>query len=127
MLSASSVAFAVLGSGVRAQNEALHGSTKYPDGTGSVSLPDFKDWQAQNRFFQGIAAYRAADFDPKGKESSERISGALVTPNFFDVMGVQPFRNFWSRQERTVTLDCHVKLSPNLVASSTCVSLMVGL
>lgn len=79
-----------------------------PNGTGSVSVPDFQDWQAQNRFFQGIAGYRTANFDLKGNESPERVSGAQVTPNFFDVMGVQPIIGRGLSQGEGVVGQSHV-------------------
>ena len=61
-----------------------------PSGTGSVSVPDLKDWQEQNRVLQGIAAYKIGSFNLKGLENPEQVYGAYVTTNLFDVMGMPP-------------------------------------
>jgi len=57
---------------------------------------DFLDFQAQNRSFEGIAAMRHVNFTMTGRGAAERVSGMVVTPNFFSVLGVQPIlgRNF---------------------------------
>ncbi|HXG66503.1 MAG TPA: ABC transporter permease, partial [Blastocatellia bacterium] len=59
-------------------------------GEGSVSVPNLKDWQEQNDVFTDIVAYQNADFSLQGTEHPERISGAMVSANFFDVLGVPP-------------------------------------
>lgn len=56
---------------------------------GAVSLPDFKDWQEQNQVFRDIAAFQTGNFNLQSPDRPERVSGALVTPNFFDVMSTQ--------------------------------------
>lgn len=80
-------------------------------GTGSVSVPNLQDWRAQNDVFTEIAAYQFADFNLQGKDEPERVSGANVSSNFFDVLGVRPAqgRTFLkgedeSRSERVVVL-----------------------
>jgi MacB-like periplasmic core domain len=57
-----------------------------------VSVPNLKDWQEQNDAFQGIAAYRSGNFNVQGPQSPDRISGAYVTANFFDLLQVEPVR-----------------------------------
>jgi putative ABC transport system permease protein len=59
-------------------------------GFGSVSYLDFVDWQQQNTVFRGLAAFYNSSFNLKGKSSAERVPGALVSANFFAVMGVEP-------------------------------------
>src|SRR5215831_2682111 len=59
----------------------------FRQGISSASVADFKDWREQNDIFQGLAAYQTGDFNLKGAESPERVPGAYVTANFFDVMG----------------------------------------
>ena len=56
----------------------------------AVSVPSLKDWQEQNDAFQGIAAYRSGNFNAQGPKSPERISGAYVSANFFDVLQAEP-------------------------------------
>jgi predicted permease len=57
---------------------------------GAVSVPDLKDWQNQNQLFDGITAYQFGSFNLRGEENPERVVGAYVTPNFFDVMSLRP-------------------------------------
>ncbi|HEV3469092.1 MAG TPA: ABC transporter permease, partial [Pyrinomonadaceae bacterium] len=59
-------------------------------GTGSVSVPNLFDWRAQSDVFTGIAAYQTADFNLQEEEQPVRAVGVMVTPNFFDVLGVRP-------------------------------------
>ena len=46
------------------------------------------DWRRQATSFSAIAAVRDAQFDLTGGDRPERVSGAIVTGAFFDVMGV---------------------------------------
>jgi putative ABC transport system permease protein len=64
--------------------------TFLPGGQGSVSVPNLKDWREQNDVFTQIAAYQTAGFNLKGEESPERVVGATVSANFFEVLGVPP-------------------------------------
>ncbi|HEV2801729.1 MAG TPA: ABC transporter permease [Pyrinomonadaceae bacterium] len=59
-------------------------------GEGSVSVPNLRDWQAQNDVFEEIAAYEQGNFSLMGSDLPERSAGASVTANFFDVLGVTP-------------------------------------
>jgi len=59
-------------------------------GQGTASAPNLKDWREQNTVFNGIAAFQFSSFNLHGQESPERLSGAIVSPNFFDMVGVRP-------------------------------------
>jgi putative ABC transport system permease protein len=59
-------------------------------GTGTVSPPNLKDWREQNDVLAGIAAFSPANFNLQSQDSPERVPGAAVTPDFFDVMGAPP-------------------------------------
>ncbi len=59
-------------------------------GTGSVSIPNLKDWREQNRSFGSLEAFLSGNFNLRGKENPERAPGAFVSPGFFRVMGVEP-------------------------------------
>ncbi|MGH9767132.1 MAG: ABC transporter permease [Blastocatellia bacterium] len=61
-----------------------------PSGQSTTSTPNLKDWREQNTVFTGIAAYQFSSFNLRGQDSPERLSGATVSPNFFDVVGVRP-------------------------------------
>jgi putative ABC transport system permease protein len=64
--------------------------TFLPGGQGTASAPNLKDWREQNTVFNGITAYQFSSLNLRGQESPERLSGATVSPNFFDVVGVRP-------------------------------------
>jgi len=51
---------------------------------------NYVDWRAQNRVFTDLAATRFATASLTGDGQPEQLSGKQVTPNFFDVLGVQP-------------------------------------
>src|SRR5689334_18496418 len=56
-----------------------------------ASYPDLRDWRAQSRAFAALAGYRGADIDISGDDSSpQRVNGALVTANAFDVLQERP-------------------------------------
>ncbi|MEP7342879.1 MAG: ABC transporter permease [Acidobacteriota bacterium] len=57
---------------------------------GSVSVPNLKDWREQNTVFTKIAAFQSANFGLQNKDAPERVRAATVSPEFFDVLGVQP-------------------------------------
>ena len=58
----------------------------------SVSFPDYLDWKRDNTTFKEIAISRRESYNLSGLEgrAPEQISGALVTANFFKVIGLQP-------------------------------------
>lgn len=57
---------------------------------GSVSTPNLFDWREQNDVLTGIAAFTPSDFSLQGTDSPQRINGASVSHNFFDLLGVAP-------------------------------------
>jgi len=59
-------------------------------GVGSVAPADFLDLRAQNRVFAGMTAVCAIAVNLREGEQPERLQGVVVTPSFFDVMGVRP-------------------------------------
>ena len=69
---------------------------------GSISYPNFLDWQRNNRTFQLIAAYRPDDFTVAGAGNPERVDGVMVSADFFPTLGVQPMlgRGFSADEDR---------------------------
>ncbi len=51
---------------------------------------NYVDWRAQNQVFTDMVAIRYANAAFTGGQSPEEVLGRRVTPNFFDVLGVQP-------------------------------------
>jgi putative ABC transport system permease protein len=56
------------------------------------SFPTFMDWRANARSFTALGAYLERPFNVSGTESAERIGGALVSAETFDLLGVHPAR-----------------------------------
>ncbi|HKU62295.1 MAG TPA: ABC transporter permease [Gemmatimonadales bacterium] len=55
-------------------------------GRETASLPDFLDWR-KARSFSGMAAWTSATFTVTGSDEPQVVSGALVTPDYFRVLG----------------------------------------
>lgn len=58
--------------------------------TGGVSYPDFEDWRAQSGSFQRMAAVRTLEANVIGSGTPDRLRGAVVTSDFFRLLGVAP-------------------------------------
>jgi putative ABC transport system permease protein len=56
----------------------------------NLSAADYVDWRAQNQVFTDVVAIRYANAAFNGDQAPEQALGRRVTPNFFDVIGVQP-------------------------------------
>src|SRR5208337_3689380 len=64
-----------------------------PSGPGElfpVTGPDFEDWQVQDKSFEGMAAINLSDKILTGAGEAVQLRGLEVTPNVFQVIGVQP-------------------------------------
>jgi putative ABC transport system permease protein len=55
-----------------------------------TSYPNYRDWRDQNSSYAHLAAYSESAFALTGAGEPERLLGATVTANFFDVMGIKP-------------------------------------
>src|ERR1700693_3274838 len=56
----------------------------------NLSAADYVDWRAQNQGFTDMAGLRYSQAAFNGDQGPEQALGRGVTPNFFDVLGVQP-------------------------------------
>ena len=54
----------------------------------AVSPADFLEGYARAQAFEHLSAYRESSFNMASRERPERVSGAVVSPEFFSVMGV---------------------------------------
>jgi len=57
---------------------------------GSISYPNFLDWQRENHAFASIAAYRPDSFSLTGAGEGEQVRGQMVSAGFFSILGVKP-------------------------------------
>jgi putative ABC transport system permease protein len=55
-----------------------------------TSYPRLEDWRAQSRTIDAFAAYYDAQRVLTGREDPEQVRSAVVTENFFRVMGAKP-------------------------------------
>ena len=58
--------------------------------TGSISYPNFRDWQRDNRSFSGLAIFRHMGYVMTGTGESERVRGNLISANFLPLLGAKP-------------------------------------
>jgi predicted permease len=58
--------------------------------TGSISFPNFRDWQKDNHTFSGMAIYRSYNFNVLGLGDAEQVHARFITSDFFSVLGVNP-------------------------------------
>jgi putative ABC transport system permease protein len=56
----------------------------------SVSIPNFRDWRAQNQSFAELTAWGRTQSVLTGAGEPERLAGASVVANFFTTFGTQP-------------------------------------
>ena len=61
-----------------------------PNGFGSVSVPNLRDWQQQNTVFEGIAAYTGGNFNLESGDNPQRLNALRVEAHYFDVLGLRP-------------------------------------
>jgi putative ABC transport system permease protein len=93
------------------------GPINNPDRRNIVSLPNFRDYQAQSRTFDSMAIFDSAGkgYNLTGDGEAEQVPGVRVTASFFTVLGVQPLlgRTFVAEEE-AAGLDRVVVLSHSL-------------
>src|SRR6202161_1140954 len=58
--------------------------------TGSISYPNFLDWQKENHTLSSMAVSRSYSFSLTNLGEAEQIQGQFVTPDFFPILGVKP-------------------------------------
>jgi len=70
---------------------------------GSVSYPNFRDWQKDNHSFSSLALARTYAFSFTGAGEAEQLNGEFVSSDFFSVLGVKPIiGRFFTRDEEPV-------------------------
>src|SRR6185295_12236392 len=55
---------------------------------GESSYADYLDFRQQSDAFAGLAAYEGTELNLAGPEGAQRLKGAYVTSNYFEVLGV---------------------------------------
>jgi predicted permease len=69
---------------------------------GSISYPNFLDWQRDNRTFSSMAVSRRYAFILTGRGEAEQVKAEFVTADFFPLLGVNPIlgRTFTQAEEQ---------------------------
>ena len=64
------------------------------------AYPNFDDWRRQSASFEGMSAHFGANFTLTQAGDPAQIEGAIVTPGFFETLGVAPAlgRTFGARE-----------------------------
>jgi hypothetical protein len=57
----------------------------------AFSYPMYRDFRDHNQVFSGILARYGLNLSMTHKGQTERVDGELVSGNYFEVLGVQPF------------------------------------
>ena len=58
--------------------------------SGSISYPNFRDWQRDNRTFSSIAISRGYSFSLTGAGDATQVNGEFVSSDFFSILGTKP-------------------------------------
>jgi predicted permease len=69
----------------------------------SSSYVDYLDYRNQNTVFSGLIAHQVLPLNLGRSEKPERVWGAVVSGNYFDVLGIKPLigRTFLPEEDRT--------------------------
>ena len=69
---------------------------------GSISYPNFLDWQKENRSFSTLTAYRSEDYNLTGSGEPERLHAHMISDEFFPTLGLSPVigRNFRPEEDQ---------------------------
>ncbi|HLJ40040.1 MAG TPA: ABC transporter permease [Candidatus Acidoferrales bacterium] len=71
------------------QLTAIYGET--PDATqGYITYLNFLDWQRESKSFSSMAMYRHEDYNLAGSSQALRVSGYMISADFFSTLGVKP-------------------------------------
>src|SRR5579864_4525724 len=57
---------------------------------GPLSYLNFLDWQRQTQTFSSMAIYRNQDYNFIGTSEAERLSGTMISADFFSALEVKP-------------------------------------
>jgi len=57
---------------------------------GSISYPNFRDWQRENHTLAALAVARSTSFTMSGMGDTERVRGNYMSSDYFPILGVRP-------------------------------------
>ncbi|HYL63430.1 MAG TPA: ABC transporter permease [Candidatus Methylomirabilis sp.] len=68
---------------------AIYGKTPGYDHA-PINYPNFVDWQRESQTFASMAMYRNQDYNFTGMGEAERVTGYMISADFFATLGVAP-------------------------------------
>jgi putative ABC transport system permease protein len=71
---------------------AIWESAKNLDPRTMISPRDLEAWRSRSRSFKSLAGYRSWEYSWTGVPEAQKITGEIVTPDFFAALGVSPAR-----------------------------------
>src|SRR5215470_7383486 len=71
------------------QLAAVYATTPGVD-RGPATYLNFLDWRQQTQTFSSMAMYRGQDYNVTGSGEAERLSGYMISADFFSTLGVNP-------------------------------------
>ncbi len=77
-----------------------------------MSYPDYADLRDRSRSFTGLAAHRGVPLTITAGSRPEQLRGELVSGNYFEVLGIEPYRGRFIRES-----DDHETAEPVAVVS----------
>jgi len=86
---------------------ALAGTTRGVEGNTGLSYPDFLDLQKNSTLFESFIVDRITGTSLSVGDRAERASGAIVTANYFDALGVKPLLGRGFRPEEGEGRNAH--------------------
>jgi len=66
------------------------GENKVNFENGSISFPNFRDWQKDNHSFSSMAVSRIYSFNLLNAGEAEQIDGEFISSDFFSTLGMKP-------------------------------------
>ena len=66
------------------------GASKANFQNGSISYPNFRDWQKDNRTFESLAVFRATSYALTGLGEAEEVPAELISSGLFPMLSVRP-------------------------------------
>jgi predicted permease len=64
-----------------------------------IAYPNFLDWQRDTQTLASIAMYHGEDYNVSGRGEAERVSGYMISSDFFSTLGVKPILGRTFRRE----------------------------
>src|SRR5437773_6313991 len=86
---------------------ALNATTRGENGFTGLSYPEFLDYERNSTLFESFIVDRITGTTLSVRDRAERASGAIVSANYFDALGVQPILGRGFRPEEGTGRNAH--------------------